>query len=237
MNQRDDLIESILNYIERKVFIQHINNATKKHSRLSSYKLNPIILRYLSNILANDYTPEGVAKALYYPRVLGTSMTTTFGSVLQKMLCELKLVTPSLIPGMDIEFVDKLDGRLKWCQLKSGPNTLNSKDVNPMIEEFEKTIRLAKQNGLRDFNNNDFIVGILYGYRQQLSQHYKKIDEKFPVYIGNEFWDRITGFEKFYDSLINSLERDIKELEAHKKINDGYEKLLAEIKVSKLFDF
>ncbi|HFC30488.1 MAG TPA: hypothetical protein ENJ44_05540, partial [Oceanospirillales bacterium] len=42
------------------------------------------------------------------------------------MFVELNLATGSLIKGIDIEFFDKVDKRTKWCQLKSGPNTINS---------------------------------------------------------------------------------------------------------------
>ena len=65
---------------------------------------------------------------------------------------------------MDIEFIDKVDGRKKWCQLKSGPNTINSEDVKPLIKKFSNTIQLARTNkALKNINNTDFIVGVLYG--------------------------------------------------------------------------
>lgn len=72
-------------------------------------------------MLDDNYNPEGVAKALYFPRVLGTSINTSFGTRIQSMFVELGMAEGSKIKGMDIEFIDKIDLRKKWCQLKSGP--------------------------------------------------------------------------------------------------------------------
>lgn len=97
-------------------------------------------------MLAEGYTPLGVAKALFYPRVLSTSINTIFGNQIQNMLVELEIANGSMIKGMDIEFIDKIDGRKKWCQLKAGPNTINSEDIKPLIAKFTKTINLARTN-------------------------------------------------------------------------------------------
>ena len=149
-------------------------NSLKNHSKLKSYKINPITVKYLSKILENDFTPIGIAKALYYPRVLGTSINTSFGTRIQNMFVELNLAQGSLIKGMDIEFIDKIDHRKKWCQLKSGPNTINSEDVNPLLKKFTTVTNLARTNAI-DLNNSDLILGVLYGDTAQLSQHYKKV--------------------------------------------------------------
>jgi hypothetical protein len=134
----------------------------------------------------DGFTPVGIAKALYYPRVLGTSINTSFGTRIQNMFVELGLANGSLIKGLDIEFQDKIDNRKKWCQLKSGPNTINSEDVNPLLKKFSTVANLARTNQI-NLNNSDLILGVLYGQENQLSQHYKRIDEKHPVIIGAEF--------------------------------------------------
>ena len=66
-------------------------------------------MRYLYKILDDDFTPSGVAKALYYPRVLGTPINTSFGNRIQKMFVELELAQGSMIEGIDIEFIDKIE--------------------------------------------------------------------------------------------------------------------------------
>jgi hypothetical protein len=190
----------------------------------------------LSKVLEDDFTPIGIAKALYYPRVLGTSINTSFGTRIQNMFVELELANGSLIKGMDIEFIDKIDGRKKWCQLKSGPNTINSEDVNPLLKKFYKVANLAKTNGIH-LSNTDLMVGVLYGEESQLSQHYRKIDQTHPVIIGREFWHRVTGFPNFYNKLVKELDSLILEINNQDFFEEGYLALAKEVEASDLFDF
>jgi hypothetical protein len=235
MNESQTL-DVVKKYFEEKVFLNHKVNVLKNHSKLSSYKINPIVVRYLSKVLEDDFTPTGIAKALYYPRVLGTSINTSFGTVIQKMFVDLGLANGSLIKGMDIEFIDKVDGRKKWCQLKSGPNTINSEDVNPLLKKFTTVTNLARTNTM-NLNNSDLILGVLYGDESQLSQHYKKIDEQYPVIIGQDFWCRITGYPTFYEKLVVELDSLILTLDTEDFFKRGYLKLAKEIKESDIFQF
>lgn len=233
-----ELINKIVDYFNQNLFEKHIVSSLEKNSKLKTYNINPILVKYLSKVLVDDYTPEGVAKALYYPRVLGTSINTSFGTQIQNMFVDLQIAEPSLIKGMDIEFVDKIDQRKKWCQLKSGPNTINSEDVKPLIRKFTDTINLARTNkAMKNIRNTDFIVGVLYGDFSELSMHYKRINEIHPVIIGQEFWHRITGFESIYEGLVNALHLSIMNLNTKDFINVGYERLAEEIRTSDLFDF
>lgn len=186
MRTEADLLKIITDYFQIYIFENHKKNVLKEHSKLKSYKINPIIVKYLSKTLEDGFTPAGIAKALYYPRVLGTSINTSFGTRIQNMFVELDLAGGSLIKGMDIEFVDHLDKRKKWCQLKSVPNTINSEDVAPLLKKFSAVVNLARTNSI-NLNNSDLILGVLYGDESQLSQHYKKIDERHPVIIGQDF--------------------------------------------------
>jgi len=235
MNE-NELLGIVTKYFEEKIFDNHKINSLKNHSKLKSYKINPILVKYLSKVLEDDFTPIGIAKALYFPRVLGTSINTSFGTRIQNMFVELKLASGSLIKGMDIEFVDKIDNRKKWCQLKSGPNTINSEDVNPLLKKFSTVANLARTNQI-NLNNSDLILGVLYGTENQLSQHYKKIDEKHPVIIGVEFWHRITGFPDFYNKLVINLDKMILSLDTEQFFKKGYTELAEEIKESELFNF
>lgn len=232
----EEYLVSAVEYFRERLFSNHINAATTKHAKLSSYKINPIVVRYLSNVLDTRFTPLGVAKALYFPRVLGTSINTSFGTNIQKMFIELGLAEGSLIKGMDVEFFDKLDNRKKWCQLKSGPNTINSEDVNPLIRKFETVANLARTNGI-SLSNSDLMVGVLYGSPSQLSQHYQKIDRTYPVVIGTEFWYRVTGYENFYDKLVTLLNSEIDSLDTDGFFENGYSQLANEVANSDLFEF
>lgn len=233
-----ELLEEIVQYFKTYIFENHINASISVHSKLKNYNINPIVVKYLSKVLENEYTPIGVAKALYYPRVLGTSINTSFGTRIQNMFVDLKIADGSLIKGMDIEFTDKLDNRKKWCQLKSGPNTINSEDVKPLIKKFTDTINLARTNkALKNINNTDFMVGVLYGEENELSMHYKVIDKSHPVIIGKEFWHRVTGYPNFYNGLVSNLHLMINNLDTQDLINKGVENLSKEIESSQLFDF
>lgn len=237
MNEKQ-LLKEIVDYFETYIFNNHIEASIKTHSKLKSYNINPILVRYLSQILADNYSPEGVAKALFYPRVLGTSINTSFGTRVQNMFVQLGLAQGSLIKGMDIEFVDKIDHRKKWCQLKSGPNTINSEDVKPLIRKFTSTINLARtNNAFKGITNNDFIVGVIYGEANELSAHYKVIDKIHPVISGSELWHRITGYPNFYQGLVKALNECINSLDTQDLLNQGCLALSQEIKVSPLFKF
>jgi hypothetical protein len=235
MNE-EQLLKIVCTYFEDKIFSNHRKNVVKTHAKLKSYKINPIVVKYLSKILEDKFTPEGIAKALYYPRVLGTSINTSFGTRIQNMFVELGLANGSLIKGMDIEFVDKIDGRKKWCQLKSGPNTINSEDVNPLLKKFNKVANLARTNSI-NLSNSDLILGVLYGEEEQLSQHYRRIDQTYPVIVGEEFWHRLTGFPHFYNRLTTQLDQTIIAMETNQFFGEGYQALVKEIEASDLFDF
>lgn len=235
MNE-NQLLTIVNKYFEEKIFENHILSAKSKHTKLASYKINPIVVKYLSKILENQFNPIGIAKALYYPRVLGTSINTSFGTRIQNMFVELNLASGSLIKGMDIEFIDHFDQRKKYCQLKSGPNTINSEDVNPLLAKFSKVANLARTNNIQ-LSNSDLILGVLYGKEQQLSKHYQKIDKTYPVIIGKELWHRITGFENFYSKLVNGLDQVILNLETENFLQEGYMALAKEVEESDLFDF
>jgi Type II restriction endonuclease EcoO109I len=232
------LIQRIVDYFEINIFNNHIQASLKKNARLKSYNINPIVVKYLSKVLMGNYSAEGVAKALFYPRVLGTSINTSFGTRIQNMFVDLGVAKGSMIKGMDIEFIDKVDQRKKWCQLKSGPNTINSEDVKPLIQKFTKTINLARTNrAFEGIRNSDFIVGVLYGEASELSRHYQHIDETHPVIIGKDFWYRLTGFPDFYEGLVAELHKSINEIDTKDLINLGCNTLAAEINASPLFDF
>ena len=235
MNE-SELLNIIKDYFEDKIFENHKKNVLRTHSTLKSYKINPVVVKYLSKILEDDFTPLGIAKALYFPRVLGTSINTSFGTRIQNMFVELGLANGSLIKGMDIEFIDKIDNRKKWCQLKSGPNTINSEDVNPLLKKFSSVVNLARTNVI-SLNNSDLILGVLYGEQSQLSQHYKKIDERHPVIIGEGFWHRITGYPNFYSKLVEELDLLIINIDTEDFFTQGYIALAKEVETSSLFNF
>lgn len=235
---QDELIKDIVKYLVKNIFDKHIASIDKRHTTLNSYKYNPIVVRYLSQLIEGRYSPMGVAKALFYPRILGTSINTSFGTWIQNVIVDLKVgdASGSIIKGIDIEFEDKIDGRYKYCQLKSGPSTINYGDVSPMMEVFNSIIRLGKTNR-KDVRNTDFIIGVVYGDTIDLSQHYLNINKTFPVYAGKEFWEHLTGDPSFYSELIKRLTHCIDSLQSNDIVREGCRKLAQEISESDSFHF
>lgn len=188
-------------------FATHIAGAhaknTEKCARLKAFKINPFTVHYLAAFAFGDESAESLAKALVYPRVLGTSISTTFGMRSQTFCHEVLSGYASVVSGIDIEFDDTLDGRRKYCQVKAGPQTINKDDVATIDTHFTAIKNLARQNHLSTLNPlTDCIVGVLYGTHDDISANYKAIEKNYPVIVGADFWLRLTGDSNFYYDLI-----------------------------------
>lgn len=206
---------------------RHIAN-TEKLINPKEFDINPFTAVYLANFLTGNSSPESIAKALLLPRVLGTSITTTFGDGIQKFTGKVLGTFGSAIPGIDIEFTDQIDNKKKYCQLKSGPNTINKDDVVTIANHFNSTLRLSKKNNL-NIPHSDMIVGVIYGEPKQLSGHYKAIANKhhFPVIIGQDFWHRLTGDADFYNDLLEAIGSVAIEADYSKEFTEVVSKLAA----------
>jgi hypothetical protein len=213
----------------------HIKN-TQKLIDPNEFKINPFLVTYLANFLTGNASPESIARALIYPRVLGTSITTSFGENMQKTFISNALSAfGSTTSGIDIEFVDQIDGRKKYCQLKAGPTTINKGDVKSVAEEFNSIRNLAKTNNL-PIGISDLIVGVLYGEPKDLSANYKNIEKKhhYPVIVGKDFWHRLTGDENFYFELINAFGKVANEADSTKLLEDTVKELAQSEKIKEL---
>ena len=80
-----------------------------------------------------------------------------------------------------------------------------------------------------DLNITDCIVGVFYGTESSLSQSYKRIDEEYPVYVGKEFWHRLTGDSDFYYDLIDAFAEDADEMDCSAMIGQIIQRLAHEI--------
>ncbi len=201
--EKEEILEKAKVWFKASIAENHIKN-TKKLVNASKFDINPFLAVYLSNFLTGNTEPESIAKALLYPRVLGTSITTSFGTNIQKFTNEVLSSFGSTTSGIDIEFIDQINKNKIYCQLKSGPNTINKDDVETIAGHFKKVISLGRTNNLR-IAHDDMVVGIIYGDTASLNGHYKRItsDYNYPIYIGKDFWHRLTGDESFYSDLIN----------------------------------
>ena len=177
--QKKAIIESGKDYFRSSIIPNHIRNLQKLH--LKDFDVNPFLINYLSAFLCGDTTPHSMAKALVYPRILGTSVNTSFGQNIQIFISQLAQIAgcASGIEGIDIEFIDALDGRKKYCQCKAGPQTINKDDVDTILGHFKRLIGKARLDRIP----------------------YKTIATTYPVYCGAEFWEHITGDKIFYYQL------------------------------------
>jgi hypothetical protein len=200
--QRQHILNAAKQWFKETIAQNHIKN-TKKLVNPKEFNINPFLAVYLANFLTGNSSPESIAKALLFPRVLGTSINTSFGTNMQSFIGAIQDAVGSTASGMDIEFTDQTDGRKKYCQLKAGPNTINKDDVETIAGHFRAVRNLSRTNNLR-IPNDDMIVGVLYGEPQELSSHYKRITEQYDyeVVVGQAFWHRLTGDQHFYHELI-----------------------------------
>lgn len=225
--QQKEILNKAKDFFKAEITLPHISN-TQRAAKLSNYNLNPFLLSYLSNFLTGNNSAESIAKALIYPRILGSSITTSFGMRFQKLITVIFEGLGSTTPGIDIEFIDALDGRKKYCQLKSGPNTINFDDRATIFNHFQATINLARTNNL-DIGFNDLVVGVLYGDSSELSSHYQKINDQYPVIVGENFWHHLTGNPEFYFNLIDSIGEVALEVDGTEVIQRAIADLAVEI--------
>lgn len=226
--ERQQILSNAKQFFRTKIADNHIAN-TRKLSSLNKFNINPFTHKYLSQFAFGDSSPESMAKAILYPRILGTSISTTFGTQLQYFCNEVLSSYASTTSGIDIEFIDSFDGRRKYCQVKAGPTTINHDDVDTIRNHFRAIRNLARTNHL-DLNITDCIVGVFYGTESTLCQSYKRINEEYPVYVGVEFWHRLTGDSDFYFDLINAFAEVADEMDSTQLIQQILQNLADELR-------
>lgn len=204
--KQQELLDQAAAWFRKDVMTKHINN-TKKLSSPKKFKANPFLHHYLAAFLTGEVNPQSLARVLILPRVLGTSITTSFGTQMQKFVTEvLQQVIGSTASGIDIEFDDCLTGQKTYMQVKLGPNTINKDDVQTIHRHFQKVKRLAQTNHAK-LEEACFAVGVMYGSDADLSANYKSLrdEHNYRLYTGQDFWLRLTGSKDFYDRLIEKI--------------------------------
>jgi len=226
--EKQQILERAKKWMREELIAKHIRN-TKKLS-LSSFNINPFLWEYLASFLDGNVNSEALARALILPRVLGTSITTSFGQNLQSFITETmgSSVVGSTTSGIDIEFIDKLDGRRKYAQLKAGPNVINKDDVKTIVDHFDAFLRLARTNN-KKVQHDDAMLCLLYGSKDSVNTHIKKIEDRYPVLVGEEFRYHLTGDKGFYGALINAIREVTSEVDTEEIISDAVNKLARSI--------
>lgn len=204
--EKQEILEKAKIWFSNVIAKNHIKN-TVKLKNPAEFDINPFLVTYLATFIDGKCDETSIAKALIYPRALGTSITTSFGQNMQNFVTEVLGDTfGSTTSGIDIEFIDQIDGEKKYCQVKLGPNTINKDDVETISGHFSGAKNLARTNNLR-IGLNDLVVAVLYGENEQVSAHYKKLREShhYTLLVGKDFWHHLTGDEKFYDELLGAI--------------------------------
>lgn len=229
VDQQNRILANAKTFFRNGIVENHINVACVKASKLSEYNVNPFLFKYLANFLTGNDNPESIARALVLPRILGSSITTSFGMGIQTLISTLFEGMGSTTQGIDIEFVDTIDGRKKYCQLKAGPNTINKDDVKTVIDHFQGVRNLARTNNVV-IGLQDLVVGIVYGEEGDLSSHYRRIQRNhYTVHIGQDFWNRLTGNQDFYFKLIDAFGEVAVEVDGRRVIEQTINTLAADI--------
>jgi len=187
-----------------RVLLDRRDQKLRELSHLENHALNPLLDTHKSIYLFGDDTDENLARSLIYPSIIGTGLNTSFGDIIQKeYLVDFDNVNASGIKGLDIEFTHAITKQHIYCQLKAGVNTINSGDVNPILEKFTKAIRLIRDNGGEAVPNERFIVGVFSGQYERRNGNYKRIEQKSThrVLVGQDFWEAVTGDKLFYSDL------------------------------------
>lgn len=223
-DKKNAIIHSGKEYFRKIIIPNHLKNLDKL--KLSTFNVNPFLINYLASFLCGNTEPESLAKALVYPRILGTSLNTSFGQNIQIFISQLKEVVgcASGITGIDIEFVDAIDGRRKYCQCKAGPETINKDDIATILGHFKYLMNKSRLDKM-ELTFDDLLVGVLYGEKERLSANYKAINAHYPVLCGAEFWEHLTGDKDFY----NLLSKAFGEVVEEDKI-DGSSMILQKVK-------
>ena len=80
------------------------------------------------------------------------------------------------------------------------------------------------------------VIGILYGIPNQESNHYKELSERYsyPLFIGQNFWHRLTGSEDFYQRLINAISTVALEANGKQTLDQVIAKLSKDEQIIKL---
>jgi len=226
--KKEEILDKAKLWMREHIVVPHIKN-TQKLSSLDEIKINPFLWPYLANYYCGDSSYRSLATVAVLPRVLGTSITTSFGTQMQTFISTvLDSSLGSAIPGIDIEFIDSIDGRKKYCQLKSGPQALNKDDIETISHHFRNLMNLARTNHL-PMQANDMVFGLLYGEEKELNSFVLKLAEDFEVYIGEEFWYRLTGDKDFYHDLAMAMAEVAETVDSKSLVNDTIDKLAEDI--------
>jgi hypothetical protein len=253
-NKSENLIRDFETWYAEVVIKRQVDNV-RKAGKIEVHTFNPFLapLTYAfftdRDALINEPSASesanmiahGIAKALVYQKVAGTSMSTSFGTNIQKFIAtqleKRGLGGATLVSGMDIEFIANKgtpEERTKYMQIKAGPQTINYDDVETIKNHFNDARNLARTND-KKVQAEDFMVGVIYGERDELSGNYRKIENETShrILIGRELWTTLFGDENLYDALIAAASKCTTERASAENLHNESSKAVSSMAASK----
>ncbi len=224
---KSEIISKAKEWMRTSLIKSHKDN-TLKLADVKEFNINPFLLPYLGFYFKGNIDYMTLAKVLMYPRILGTSITTSFGTQMQRFVSEVLNGFGSMIPGIDMEFIDKIDGRKKYAQLKSGPNAINRDDVTTISDHFKAASNRARTNGL-PLQHDDLVFCLLYGEPEEMNSFLRELNRDYTIHIGKDFWTRFTGDSNFYKELIRAMAEVANEVNMKGTVGEVLEKLAIQI--------
>ena len=112
--------------------------------------------------------------------------------------------------------------------MKSGPNAINRDDVTTVKDAFKKIKNLARTNNVK-IDINDLIFCLIYGAENEKNSFVKELEVEYTVFIGQEFWHRLTGDPDFYRDLIQAAGDEAKKINGKAIIDDLIKKISVNI--------
>ena len=189
-----DHVASAIAFLESNAFPRHVKN-------LKSLSPNDLVLNHFSASYAAGtiggvpLTANSLARALVIPRALGSSLSTIVSRQLRFFCGELPGVEVVGKHANQVNYTDRVDDTNRIGIFAGGPSNLNS----PGRKTLEgKLTRLHAQIGR---SAPAPVVCVTHGEISNLNSSFKKLDPKYAVFVGGDFWHRVTGDPNFYREL------------------------------------
>ncbi|NJD01158.1 MAG: cytoplasmic protein [Ruminiclostridium sp.] len=168
-------------------------------SSLDNLKLNSVLLRknpYLFRMKAIQDASEIVDSLL--SAYVSSSEETIFGNVFFEPIATFASGgNKALAEGIDVMM--ETEDTIYAIAVKSGTNVFNSSSRKKQEQNFNAAKKLADQIKKR------YVPIIGYGYGKK-TQSDKGIPKIYMELAGQEFWEELTGDDKFYLKLVNYMQ-------------------------------
>ena len=189
-------LNDVVRFVEENIGSFH----ERRLQSLQSLKLQQVLKRknpYLFKA-KNIITAEQFVRSLLDAH-LSSQEEAIFGEFLECLaifVCEqVYKGRKSSAEGIDLEF--EKEGKHYIVSIKSGPNWGNSRQINKLKEDFNKTKRILRTSGFR--SQIVAVNGCCYG------REAKPDKGEYFKYCGQEFWELISGNENLYIEIIEPL--------------------------------